>query len=261
MPRPSIRKPRNCTPRRNGSRSRPVPSLAILTEAGNTRRRHIARRTAGRGRCERATDVRATAQSLPVAERRAGIRLRQSGAVARAALEPGRHGRGAVAVQALAPITPTCCCRSRRSPKRPAPLSMPKGAVQSFNGVVKPLGDTRPAWKVLRVLGNLLEPAGFDFENSEVDAQGNHRCRQAGRRRLARASEQPDRSGAARPPLLPPARSSAWPMCRSTTPTRIVRRAASLQLTAMRRRRAPGFRRRCATLGMADGDSGARDAG
>ncbi len=31
-----------------------------------------------------------------------------------------------------------------------------EGRVQSFHGVVKPLGDTRPAWKVLRVLGNLL---------------------------------------------------------------------------------------------------------
>jgi len=40
--------------------------------------------------------------------------------------------------------------------------------VQSFHGVVKPLGDTRPAWKVLRVLGNLLGLQGFDFETSEA---------------------------------------------------------------------------------------------
>ena len=39
---------------------------------------------------------------------------------------------------------------------RRAPSSTPKGRVQSFHGVVKPLGETRPAWKVLRVLGNLL---------------------------------------------------------------------------------------------------------
>ncbi|WP_410958362.1 molybdopterin-dependent oxidoreductase, partial [Salmonella sp. 1202_ZJSL19Sal_0414] len=31
-----------------------------------------------------------------------------------------------------------------------------EGTVQTFNGVVRPLGDTRPAWKVLRVLGSLL---------------------------------------------------------------------------------------------------------
>ncbi|MDH5540598.1 MAG: molybdopterin-dependent oxidoreductase, partial [Rhizobacter sp.] len=42
-----------------------------------------------------------------------------------------------------------------------------EGRVQSFHGVVKPLGETRPAWKVLRVLGNLLELTGFDFETSE----------------------------------------------------------------------------------------------
>ncbi len=34
------------------------------------------------------------------------------------------------------------------------------GTVQSFTGVVRPLGETRPGWKVLRVLGDLL---GADF--------------------------------------------------------------------------------------------------
>ncbi|TSA16093.1 MAG: NADH-quinone oxidoreductase subunit G [Betaproteobacteria bacterium] len=42
-----------------------------------------------------------------------------------------------------------------------------EGRMQSFNGVVKPLGDARPAWKVLRVLGNLLGLAGFDYDSSE----------------------------------------------------------------------------------------------
>ncbi len=42
-----------------------------------------------------------------------------------------------------------------------------EGRVQSFNGAVKPLGETRPAWKVLRVLGNLLNLAGFDQDSSE----------------------------------------------------------------------------------------------
>jgi NADH-quinone oxidoreductase subunit G len=43
-----------------------------------------------------------------------------------------------------------------------------EGRAQSFNGAVKPLGDARPAWKVLRVLGNLLELDGFDYESSEA---------------------------------------------------------------------------------------------
>ena len=42
-----------------------------------------------------------------------------------------------------------------------------EGRVQSFNGVVRPLGDARPGWKVLRVLGNLLSVPGFDYESSE----------------------------------------------------------------------------------------------
>ena len=42
-----------------------------------------------------------------------------------------------------------------------------EGRVQSFHAVVKPLGETRPAWKVLRVLANLLGVPGFDFESSQ----------------------------------------------------------------------------------------------
>jgi NADH-quinone oxidoreductase subunit G len=42
-----------------------------------------------------------------------------------------------------------------------------EGRVQSFNAVVKPLGETRPAWKVLRVLGNLMDVAGFDQDSAE----------------------------------------------------------------------------------------------
>ena len=42
-----------------------------------------------------------------------------------------------------------------------------EGRLQSFHAVVRPLGDTRPAWKVLRVLANLLGVPGFDFETSQ----------------------------------------------------------------------------------------------
>ena len=42
-----------------------------------------------------------------------------------------------------------------------------EGRVQSFHAVVKPLGETRPAWKVLRVLANLLGVQGFDYESSQ----------------------------------------------------------------------------------------------
>lgn len=42
-----------------------------------------------------------------------------------------------------------------------------EGTVQSFNGVVRPLGETRPAWKVLRVLGSLLGLPNFEYETAE----------------------------------------------------------------------------------------------
>jgi NADH-quinone oxidoreductase subunit G len=42
-----------------------------------------------------------------------------------------------------------------------------EGRAQSFNPVVKPQGDARPAWKVLRVLGNLLGLGGFEYDTSE----------------------------------------------------------------------------------------------
>jgi NADH-quinone oxidoreductase subunit G len=43
-----------------------------------------------------------------------------------------------------------------------------EGRVQSFKGTVQPLGESRPAWKVLRVLGNMLDIPGFDYNNSEA---------------------------------------------------------------------------------------------
>ncbi|MDC8773186.1 NADH-quinone oxidoreductase subunit NuoG [Roseateles albus] len=42
-----------------------------------------------------------------------------------------------------------------------------EGLAQSFVGVVKPQGDTRPGWKILRVLGNLLALDGFSQDSSE----------------------------------------------------------------------------------------------
>lgn len=41
-----------------------------------------------------------------------------------------------------------------------------EGTSQSFAGVVSPLAEARPAWKVLRVLGNCLELDGFDYQSS-----------------------------------------------------------------------------------------------
>ena len=42
-----------------------------------------------------------------------------------------------------------------------------EGAWQSFKGCASPMGEARPAWKILRVLGNLLNLKGFDHTSSE----------------------------------------------------------------------------------------------
>jgi NADH-quinone oxidoreductase subunit G len=42
-----------------------------------------------------------------------------------------------------------------------------EGRWQSQGGVATPLGASRPGWKVLRVLGNLLGLAGFEYQSSE----------------------------------------------------------------------------------------------
>lgn len=42
-----------------------------------------------------------------------------------------------------------------------------EGRVQSFTAATRPLGESRPAWKVLRVLANTLGLSGFDFDSSE----------------------------------------------------------------------------------------------
>jgi NADH-quinone oxidoreductase subunit G len=74
------------------------------------------------------------------------------------ALSPYQHGALAYA-HALLPVSPFT--------ETSGTFVSTEGRVQSFRGVVQPLAETRPAWKILRVLGNLLGIAGFDYDNSE----------------------------------------------------------------------------------------------
>jgi NADH-quinone oxidoreductase subunit G len=103
-----------------------------------------------------------------------------------------------------------------------------EGRVQGFNGVVKPLGATRPAWKVLRVLGTTLSLAGFEFESSEevrAEALGDEAGIGA---RLN--NEAPAPAPAASQGLEPTLERIADVPIYSTDS--LVRRAGSLQLTA-----------------------------
>jgi NADH-quinone oxidoreductase subunit G len=104
-----------------------------------------------------------------------------------------------------------------------------EGRVQSFHAVVKPLGETRPAWKVLRVLGNMLGLPGFAFESSvEVLAQvfgpAVDGLSQVAAGKLNNASNVLPTAGAA--PASRPAVASIYQL------DSLVRRATSLQLTA-----------------------------
>ncbi len=109
-----------------------------------------------------------------------------------------------------------------------------EGRVQSFNGVVRPAGGVRPAWKVLRVLGNLLGLPGFDQDTADaVRAQALPAEPVAIAARLGnQVSGQPGsiaRDGAASEGGEPPLERLAEVSIYSVDP--IVRRALSLQLT------------------------------
>ncbi|MBC7940084.1 MAG: NADH-quinone oxidoreductase subunit G [Chitinophagaceae bacterium] len=102
-----------------------------------------------------------------------------------------------------------------------------EGRVQSFHGVVKPLGDARPGWKVLRVLGNMLGLPGFDFETAdEVRAEALGDSTSVEQRLDNHSSSDSDTEAAAGQGLQ---RISDVPIYCTDS---LVRRAISLQLTA-----------------------------
>jgi len=94
-----------------------------------------------------------------------------------------------------------------------------EGRAQSFHAVVKPLAATRPGWKVLRVLANMLDLPDFQFESSQQVLQGVDLS----------ASRLDNRAGDAAKPAsagVAPVTASIYQL------DGIVRRAPSLQLTA-----------------------------
>ncbi len=53
-----------------------------------------------------------------------------------------------------------------------------EGVWQSFKGAVAPLGESRPGWKILRVLANLMKVDGFEYMSSEdVRSEVKELCR------------------------------------------------------------------------------------
>jgi len=99
-----------------------------------------------------------------------------------------------------------------------------EGRVQSFHAVVKPLGEARPAWKVLRVLANLLGLSGFSFESSTEVLADIGAGAGVPADKLSNATEA--RVDGGRGTHAPPVVASIYQL------DSIVRRAPSLQLTA-----------------------------
>lgn len=101
-----------------------------------------------------------------------------------------------------------------------------EGLWQSFSGASKPFGEARPAWKVLRVLGNLSGVAGFDYVSSEeIRAEAENTCAQV----------QPDNTLDSGKPLVPFKseglhRVAEVPIYAADS---LVRRARSLQLSPL----------------------------
>ena len=105
-----------------------------------------------------------------------------------------------------------------------------EGRVQSFNGVIRPVGQARPAWKVLRVLGNQLDISGFDFDTAEEVR------RAALGERAEGLQTQPTLDNTVDGEAMPPYERASLPLQRLTdVPSyfadMLVRRAESLQLT------------------------------
>ncbi|MBE7940761.1 MULTISPECIES: NADH-quinone oxidoreductase subunit NuoG [Ramlibacter] len=110
-----------------------------------------------------------------------------------------------------------------------------EGRVQSFHAVVKAQGESRPAWKVLRVLGNMLGLAGFDFESAQdvlAAARGKADLEQP----LVQGGKLSNATAAAIDLSVTPGRPAAASIYQLDG---IVRRAPSLQLTADARSAAP----------------------
>ena len=100
-----------------------------------------------------------------------------------------------------------------------------EGRLQSFHAVVKPLAETRPAWKVLRVLSNLMGVKGVDYETSQdVLAAATAGATQVPASVLSNAAKAVSAVSAGN--VAAPVVASIYQL------DSIVRRATSLQLTA-----------------------------
>ena len=106
-----------------------------------------------------------------------------------------------------------------------------EGRLQGFHAVVRPLGETRPAWKVIRVLGNLLGLPGFDADTSQAVLAAALPGVAAGS--VVEAGRLNNADASVGPAAADPAPAQSYPCVAAIYQLDgLVRRAPSLQLTA-----------------------------
>jgi NADH-quinone oxidoreductase subunit G len=158
------------------------------------------------------------------------------------ALSPYQHGaiEYAHALLPVAPFTETS-----------GTFVSTEGRVQSFNAVVLPLAETRPAWKVLRVLGNLLGVSSFNYDSNEAVRKEILAVGEVAGRLSNRLQEPPAAAVASATTAI-----ERIGEISSYQADAIVRRASSLQLTRNGAEPAAAMNSALLTqLGLRDGDS------
>jgi NADH-quinone oxidoreductase subunit G len=138
--------------------------LGFLGEAANSVGGYIAGLPAGGNAAELIARPRKaylllnTEPELDCADPQAALAaLRQAKFVV--ALSAFKSAAAAAYAHAILPIAPFS--------ETPGSYVSTEGRLQTFHAAVHPLGEARPAWKVLRVLGTLLGVQGFDYDSCE----------------------------------------------------------------------------------------------
>ncbi len=139
--------------------------LGFLTDAANTVGAHLARARPQAGGMNARAMLEDPRHAYLVLHAEPEFDFANA-VVARSALEradlvvvmsPFRHGTAySDVLLPIAPFTETA-----------GTFVSSEGRVQGFHGVVPPLGETRPGWKVLRVLGTMLALPGFDADTAD----------------------------------------------------------------------------------------------
>jgi NADH-quinone oxidoreductase subunit G len=127
-----------------------------------------------------------------------------------------------------------------------------EGRVQTIQPSVKPLGDSRPAWKVLRVLGGLLNLDGFLFNMPEEvlgEALGDNYC--------AKLNNQSSAKALVNANVLPQSGLERIADVNIYAGDQIVRRSSALQLTrdAKRGNQVGLGQKLFSELGLSEGDA------